>query len=141
MKTKLFKKAGYLIASVGLGTVLLLGSAYAKKDNPTEINITARIGHHLFEENVSHQQNKQFYIYITAHDEDGIKDHYAFVESQKIPYNTIYTHGVGKKSKDEKSSIIDLQLYWPMKDELKVNVFVEDKDGNKTTKTLDFYVK
>lgn len=140
MKTKLFKKAGCLVASIGLGTALFLGSAYAKKDNPTEINVTARIGHQLYDENFS-QQNRQFYISITAHDEDGIKAHYAFVESQKLPYSTIYSHGVGKKSKDEKLSTIDLQLYWPMKDELKVNIFVEDKDGNKTTKTLDFYVK
>lgn len=143
MKNKLLKKAGYLITAVGLGSTLLFGNVYAEDKNPTEITIRAH--NEEYTKTIRENQPLQLSVgetlklNVTAYDEDGIDSHYAFVESKKFPPVEVYSNGVGIKSSDEKSSNIDMNVYWFTRDKVQVKIVVKDKQGNTTRKTLDVY--
>ncbi len=147
MKNKLLKKTAYLIAAVGLGSTLLLGNAYAKQDNPTEIVINAiKDGHvETLREGEPLYLNTSGYLnlLITAYDEDGIESHSANIMYHKHDRSGIHPRGDGinlSRSEDGKQSRIDFNLIPPYeRDGLQVITVVKDKLGNTTRKTLDVY--
>lgn len=143
MKNKLLKKTAYLITAVGLGSTLLLGNAYSKQDNPTEITVTAYDEEHnkaiITNKPLQLSVGETLKLNITAYDEDGIESHYAFVESKKFPTVEIYSNSTGKKCDGEKSSSIDANIFWYTRDKVQVKIIVKDKQGNTAKKTLDVY--
>lgn len=147
MKNKIFKKTAYLIAAAGLGSTLLLGSAYAKQDNPTKIVINAIKDDHIQtlreDEPLRLSTSGYLNLNITAYDEDGIESHSANLMYHKHDRSGIHPRGDGihlSRSEDGKQSIIDYSLVPPYeRDGLRLVTVVTDKKGNTTKKTLDIY--
>lgn len=139
MKNKLLKKTKYSIASALLGSTLLIGSAYA---SPTEITITANKEGYtkMIKENqpLKLSTGETLNLSITAYDEDGIESHQAYISSHKLG-TELHSKGLEYRSRDGKTSNLDLNLSWPMKDNLHISVYVKDKKGNTEKKTLDVY--
>lgn len=136
---KNISKKAKLLAGLFLGGTLFFGSAYAKVDNPTEINIVANKTEYtqlIKEDKPLHiGLYKTLRLDITVKDEDGLKSHRAYAPI----FGEVYSKSLEGMEDGGKISREYIKFRWYSPEEIKLKIIIEDKNNNITEKTIGLY--